>query len=356
MRERLAELLAADECEPWVLLLRFRLEAEPQRVGVGRHAQLHNLQRALLLGTAHRDVVFRSNRVLRQIALARLQSQQLGVLVRHHFQDDAVQVRQRRAVGRLAPVVRVALQYHALARLVGREYERSQAHYVGRRRLHRPRLGELARAISRLQLVPRHDGQRVQHPQPLTRWAGKAHPNGARVHDGSGNRLSTGDQVRCECADLPVGSLPLTENATSSAARGVPSDHFSPSRRYSVWDQAVGARVPALCQPRLELERGPVHPHQAGLGESAEEVSRLGADGDAVEGPGFGPDGGYQLTAPARGPRVRHPSASSDPPDGSTTGLPPPAKQWSRRLRSGKSGPFVATPAHFLAGPEPVKK
>ena len=63
--------------------------------------------------------------------------------------------------------------------------------------------------------------------------------------------------------------------------------------------KALVARLPLFCQPRLQLERGPVHPHQASLRELPEELGSLVPGNEPIERPRLGPDGGHDLPATA---------------------------------------------------------
>ena len=123
MRERLTELALLHECQPAIALLDLRLHAEPERVGIGSDAALDQLQLAFFFGAANRHVVVGAQLALREIGRARLQRQQLGVLLGNELQHQAIEVRQLLPVTRGAPVGRVAIEDEALSRLELAQHE-----------------------------------------------------------------------------------------------------------------------------------------------------------------------------------------------------------------------------------------
>ena len=75
---------------------------------------------------------------MREVGGARLQPQQLGVLLGHDLEDEAIEIRQLLAVGGLAPVARVAIEDEPLPWLVLAQHERPGADDLGGRRLRVP--------------------------------------------------------------------------------------------------------------------------------------------------------------------------------------------------------------------------
>ena len=130
--------------------------------------------------------------------------------------------------------------------------------------------------------------------------AGKRHNDGLRVGRGGADRLPAGHQdagqhaLRLRVEDR----LQREQHVGRREWRAVGPGHAGP--QVERVHEAVGARLPLLRQPRLQLERGAVHPHQAALGELGEQLGGLIPGDEAVERPRLGPDGGDNLAATAR--------------------------------------------------------
>ena len=144
---------------------RTRTQIDPERVHVVAVAEVEQFDRVGRGVALQRRVVGRPHLRRRQIALARFEAKQLGVLARHNLHRDAVERRQRRSARVLAPVTRIAGEDDALAADELAQHERTEAGDVLQRRVEAPRARERAGLQRRIQLVPRENRQVVQNPQ-----------------------------------------------------------------------------------------------------------------------------------------------------------------------------------------------
>ncbi len=131
MRQSLTELALLHERLPAIALLRLRIHAEPEGVGIGPDAALDQPQLAFFFGAAHRHVVVGAQLALRKIGRARLQRKEFCVLLGNELQDEPIKVRQLLTVTAAAPVHRVAIEDEALSRLELAQHKWSGADNLG---------------------------------------------------------------------------------------------------------------------------------------------------------------------------------------------------------------------------------
>ena len=128
--------------------------------------------------------VGRAQRLLHEVDLARLQPDDLRVLVGHELDGQAIEVRQLDAVLVLAPVPRVALEDQPLRRLVCASTNGPIDDELRRWRVGRPGLGERAGLQRGFELVLRHDRQVVEQADAGAEDCGIGHDHGPRVGRG----------------------------------------------------------------------------------------------------------------------------------------------------------------------------
>ncbi len=223
--------------------LRAGLQVEPERVGVEGRARVHEAQLPRCRLALERGVVVGPDLALREIGLPRLQAQQFGVLVRRDLEREPVEIRQLRARRVLAPVLRVARQDDALARLVRLDHERPEAHDVGRRRGRAPLLTERAGLEGRIQLVPREDRQRVEQAQSRAEHRREGDHDGVRIARGDGEGLAADKQRVAERAAglLVVRRLEREHDVGRGERRAVREGDAR--RSFRVQDNASGEQV-----------------------------------------------------------------------------------------------------------------
>ena len=105
-----------------------------------------------------------------QVGRAGLEPEELRVLVGHDLEHQAVEVRQRVPVRRLAPVARVAIEHQPLPGLVLAQDERARSDDLRGSGRRRPGLRERSGGQGGLELVLREDRQVVEQPHARPGW------------------------------------------------------------------------------------------------------------------------------------------------------------------------------------------
>jgi hypothetical protein len=212
-------------------LLHVRLEAEPERIGVGRDAQLDQAQRSLFFGLPDRHVIVRPKLAARHVNRSRMQAHELRVLIGDDLQDKAIEIRKERTVRGRAPVSRIAIEDDALAGLILAQYERPGSDDVGGRRLRIPHRRKRAGGERFLELVLRQDRQSIEEAHSGTRGSREREDHGARVGCRGADPLAAGDERAGEHAPRLRVVHRLQGEKHIGGRNGVPSDHVTPLRR-----------------------------------------------------------------------------------------------------------------------------
>ena len=207
-----------------------RRRGEPQRVGIEARAQLEQPRLAALLELLQRLEIFRANRARRRSPAA--------PPARPASSDDLIQIRKRRTVGRLAPVIRVAA-----------EDARPDA---SRRRV----FDERAEAGDR-------DGDRA------ARSPG-ANGEAKRISSVSGSSARTADRL---AHGRHRGRTTWPHRLRSMA---VPSAEVRPGRSFTVYIRLSGGRDPRLGEPGLELVGAAVDADERRAGQPFRPPARIG--------------------------------------------------------------------------------
>ena len=179
------------------------------------------------------------------VELPRLEPQQLRVLVRDDLDDEAIEIRQRGAVRRLAEVVRVAREDEALARHVLAQHERAEADDLGRRRVEPPGVRERAGLRApRSSLWRGRIGRLSRMRMPGANGAGNVMTTVCGIGCGrpaaSCRRPAASRPARCALFSSYAAS---NENSTSSDVNGWPSEKTTSRRSVSVTRRPSAAVV-----------------------------------------------------------------------------------------------------------------
>jgi hypothetical protein len=236
-----------------------------------------------------------------QVGLAGHQTQQLGVLFGNDLEHDAIEIRQPRAVRRGSPKARVAIEDEPLPWRVLAQHERTHSHELRWRCGRPPGLRERAGGERSTELVLRQDRKVVE----------QAHAGTRRFSKGKNNRVG----VWCDRLDRLTASHHVGRNHTLHPwiERGLErKEHIGRGERRPIGPrevrtqmkgvgEAVGAGLPTLRQPGLDLEGRSVDAKQASLQQRADDLGGDIAGQKAVERPGLRAGGDDNLTAATGG-------------------------------------------------------
>src|SRR5580704_17651688 len=171
------------------------------------------------------------------------------------------------------PVIRIALEHHALAGDVVFQAKRTEAGKLARRHRKTPRFGKSAVAIRGFEEMTRQD--RNASEQPLGGRVGlrEFKANGVVVQFRDGDRFSANDeQIALRRIDFFVEVNLKTEDDVVRVERLSVGEAQAAAKLQRVL-LAVAGNAPGLCQRGFGLQRRAIDMNQIG-GEAANDVTR----------------------------------------------------------------------------------